>query len=225
MATNSSQSRTLASLAQIALTGSPVQQGQALRALDMAIAATRATSNTGTGGAKSAAEKTPSSEMCTVEVRYKPVALGADHAFIVTTDNDSVNYFRGGPQANNTGLNSPTSNSSSGKADTTKPPYDWKMGMYGPIVTEYGDYKKDTTDWTTTPSGQQTIARLPGNCNRLDGQFARHMNDIEAARINYLPLAANSNSTVRETLERAGFNNVEPVVWAPAWNTQLAMPK
>jgi hypothetical protein len=204
----------LAALTESARTGSPVEQGRALRELDR-VTGDRATSNalaTNTGAAP---------EVCTVEVRFKPVALGADHAFIVTTDADSTNYFRGGPQANNTGLNSPSGSSGGGGAANFDPRY----GIYGPIVTEYGAYRPGTTDWTTNPSGAQVVDRIPGNCDRIEGEFRRHMDDIEAAGINYMPLEQNSNSTVRETLERAGYPNVRPVEWAPAWNTQLPGPR
>jgi hypothetical protein len=191
-------------LQQLARFGTPVQQGEALRALDQA------------------STQAAAPEMCTVEVRFKPVALGADHAFIVTTDSNSVNYFRGGPQANNTGLNSPSGSSGGGQNGAE---FDSRFGIYGPIVTEYGAYTQGTVDWTTDPSGQQVVDRIAGNCDRIESEFARHMDDIEAAQINYMPLEQNSNSTVRETLERAGYPDVRPVEWAPAWNTQLPMPR
>lgn len=198
---------------------SPVSQGAALRALD-GMTGSRSTSDAIARGELTLADaRTTAPEMCTVEVRFKPVALGADHAFIVTTDSNSVNYFRGGPQANNTGLNSP-SGSGGGTAE-----FDSRFGIYGPIVTEYGAYRPGTVDWTTEPSGTQVVDRLAGNCDRIEAQFERHMDDIEAAQINYMPLNQNSNSTVREALERAGYPDVSPVQWAPAWNTQLPMPQ
>jgi hypothetical protein len=219
-------------LAQMAATGSPAQQGEALRALD-AMTGSRSASNALARGEAPApaAGRTATAEVCTVEVRYRPVGpdpvdigpirLGVNHAFIVTTDNDSVRYFRGGPQANNTGLNSPNSGSSSGSNDPQEPAFDPQYGIYGPIVTESGLYRPGTVDWTTSPTGRQVVDRIPGNCNRIEGEFRRHINDIEAAGINYTPLYQNSNSTVRETLERAGYPNVRPVVSAPAWSTQL----
>jgi|GEM_PF-2791168 len=196
-----------------ARTGSPVEQGTALHRLDAA---------TGNRQVSDAAVRGDApAETCTTEVRFKPVIGPTNHAFIVTTDADSTNYFRGGPQSNNTGLNSSSSSSSGGGEQV---PYDPNFGIYGPIVTEYGAYRPGTVDWTTQPTGQQTVAVTPGNCDAIEAQFSRHMDDIEAARINYEPLAANSNSTVRETLERAGFPDVSPVVWAPAWNSQLPLP-
>ncbi|MCJ2188969.1 hypothetical protein [Novosphingobium beihaiensis] len=199
-----------------ARTGSPVEQGNALRTLD-AMTGSRQASDAAVDQNAAPATMT-AAQTCTIEVRFKPVIGPTNHAFIVTTDADSANYFRGGPQANNTGLNSPSSRSSS---DAPQAPYDPEFGIYGPIVTEYGAYRPGTVDWTTEPSGRQTVAETQGNCDRIETELAHHMDDIEAARINYMPLAANSNSTVREALERSGYPDVSPVVWAPAWNSQL----
>ena len=178
----------------------PVQQGEAARAQDAARA-----------GAVP--------EVCTVEVRFKPVVGPTNHAFIVTTDGDSQNYFRGGPQANNTGLNS-----SSGSGGGTAP-FDSRFGIYGPIVTESGAYQPRTVDWTTNPTGAQVVDRFVGSCDAVEARLNRAIRDIQAVEINYRPLSQNSNSTVREALERAGYPNVQPVVSAPAWNTQLPMPR
>ncbi len=222
----SGQNDSLASAAQLAVTGTPLQQGQALRMLDQATG-TRAAANTLTDGAQSsttktaAKAKTPHPETCTVEVRYTPVAGGlANHAFILTQDSDSTRYFRGGPASRDGGLNSGSSNS--GSSDGTESSRgNPNNGIYGTIVTEYGLYRPRTIDWTTAPTGQQVVAIRPGNCDALDTEFARHADNIERANINYGPLAANSNSTAREILERAGFGNVQPVVWAPSWGIQL----
>jgi hypothetical protein len=178
----------------------PVQRGEAARAADTAKAA-----------------GTP--EVCTVEVRYKPVAGPTNHAFIVTTDGDSQKYFRGGPQANDTGLNS-SSGSGGGIV-----PYDRRFGIYGPIVTKTGPYQPNTVDWTTKPTGIQVIDQIRGNCDQVDARLKQALGQIQDAKINYMPLQQNSNSTVREALERAGYPNVQPVVTAPAWNTQLPPPR
>lgn len=196
---------------------SPLEQGRVLRALD-GVTGDRAVSNDLIAGRRTAPADEAGGHQCTVEVRYTPVALGANHAFIVTTDADSQRYYRGGPAANEGGSNSPSSGSS-GSGNNAD--FDPRFGVYGPIVTEYGDYRPGTIDWTTEPSGQQTVDVFRGNCDAVDHDLARAMDDIEAAQINYMPLHQNSNSTVREGLERAGYPNVDPVVWAPAWNTQL----
>ncbi|MEL6877132.1 MAG: hypothetical protein AAGL68_03430 [Pseudomonadota bacterium] len=197
---------------------SPVEQGRALAALDAQTGDPQRSNALALDPAGQPAHAAAAHETCTVEVRYTPVALGANHAFIVTTDADSQTYFRGGPAANNEGLNS-SSGSSSG--DAVSQDFDPEFGIYGPIVTEYGDYRPGTVDWTTDPSGQQTVDEFAGNCDEVDASLAGTMDAIEDARINYMPLHQNSNSTVREGLERAGYPDVDPVVWAPAWNTQL----
>jgi hypothetical protein len=205
---------------------SPVSQGAALRALD-GMTGNRSTSDAIARGELTTANvAATTSEVCTVEVRFKPIVDApyvrdlATHAFIVTTDSDSVNFYRGGPQANNTGLNSP-----SGSGGSNTAPFDGRFGIYGPIVTEHGVYRPGSVDWTTQPNGTQVVDRISGNCNRIEAQFERHLADIQAARINYMPLHQNSNSTVRETLERAGYPDISPVSSAPAWNTQLPMPQ
>jgi hypothetical protein len=221
LATTPAQDPMGQALAAVRNASNPIEAGNALRQLDQL---------TGTRRASNELAQAGNAEVCTVEVRYNPVNLGPiptgqNHAFIVTTDNSSVDYFRGGPQANQTGVNSPTSGSGSAANGTNRPAFDPRFGIYGPIITEHGPYREGTVDWTTNPSGSQVVDRIPGNCNRIEGEFRRHMNDIEAARINYMPLNQNSNSTVRETLERAGYPNVSPVVSAPAWNTQLPGPR
>lgn len=92
-------------------------------------------------------------------------------------------------------------------------------------MTESGPYRPNTVDWTTTPTGVQIVDRIAGNCNAVEARLSRAISEIQASEINYMPLAQNSNSTVREALERAGYPNVQPVVIAPAWNTQLSMPR
>ncbi len=220
--TGMSSQSLFAQLTQTAQTGSPVEQGRALAQLDQMYGSRQASN----AAVASPGAKAP--ETCTVEVRYTPifdapVVRGiANHAFIVTRDGDSTSYFRGGPLSRENGLNSGSSNSgSSGSGQTRSSQGNPENGIYGTIVTEHGAYRPRTVDWTTNPSGQQTVAVRAGNCDALDMEFARHADDIEAARINYGPLAANSNSTVREILERAGFGNVRPVVNAPSWDIQL----
>lgn len=211
-----------------ARTGSPVQQGEALRALD-GMTGDAATSDALARGelqlAQAATGTPPPADSCRIEVRYTPVLGGiANHAFVVTSDADSASYFRGGPSANTDGLNSGSSNSGSSGSSASSGGNP-NAGIYGTIATEHGAYRPGTIDWTTSPSGQQDVATRPGNCDRIDRDFGRHADDIEAANISYGPLGPNSNSTAREILERGGFPNVEPVVLAPSWSIQLPMPR
>ena len=202
-----------------ARSGSPLEQGEALRTLDAATGNRRATDAV-------ARREQPAPEVCTIEVRFTPVAQIANHAFVITRDADSISYFRGGPSSREGGVNSGSSNEgTSGSGGSRSSQGDRNSGVYGTIETEHGAYRPRTIDWTTEPSGRQTVAERPGNCDTIDRDFARHADDIEAAHINYGPLAANSNSTAREILERGGFPGVKPVVWAPSWGIQLPGPR
>jgi hypothetical protein len=157
--------------------------------------------------------------MCTVEVRYRPVIGPTNHAFIVTTDGDSQNYFRGGPEGNGFGSGSSGSGASSASSNTSGG--DRANRGWGNIVTRSGAYVEGTIDWTTNPTGQQTVQTMPGNCDAIEAQFAREADAITEARIPYSPFGPNSNTTVRELLESAGITGVEPVVWSPGWNAEM----
>ena len=163
-------------------------------------------------------------------MRFKPITVagiripGANHAFIVSTDGDSQNYVRGGPSANNDGVNSGSANSGSSGSDGSRSsngPRD--AGIYGIVATEYGAYRSGTVDWTTTPSGQQDVALLPGNCDAVETRIVRAADAIEASQTTYGPPAANSNTAARVVLEQAGFPDVQPVVGAPSWNLTIPL--
>jgi len=206
----------------------PVEAGTRLRALD-GLTGDRRVSDaivgnaTGEVSAKTQADAGPAPEVCRIEVRYTPVAGGiANHAFVVTSDRDSTSYFRGGPSARTAGSNSGSSNSGTSGSDASQSSQgNRNVGVWGTIVTEHGAYGPRTIDWTTAPSGQQDVARVPGNCDQIDRTMGAAADDIARANISYGPLGPNSNSTAREILERAGFPNVQPVVTVPSWNIQL----
>lgn len=124
--------------------------------------------------------------------------------------------------SSNPSNSSPSANGSSPGASRGGPGAN--NGPWGPIVTDYGRYVPGTVDYTTDPSGQQTVAVTPGNCDAIEGQLTRHADDIEAAQIPYNPLGANSNATARELIERSGLPQVDPVVRVPGWGTQLPGP-
>ena len=212
-------------LAQLVRSGSPLEQGAALRALD---------AQTGDRALSEAlvAQSASAGEQCRVEVRYTPITLGgfrvpgANHAFIVTTDGDSQNYVRGGPSARNDGVNSGSSNSgTSGSGGSQSSNGPGNAGIYGIVATEYGAYREGTVDWTTTPSGQQDVARVAGNCDAIEARMIRAADAIEATQTTYGPLAHNSNTTARVVLEEAGFPGVQPVVGAPSWNLSFPLAR
>jgi hypothetical protein len=223
----------------------PVEAGAALRSLDK-LTDSRVSSN----ALAQAAPPTGSgavTDQCRVDVRYTSVALGANHALIVTTDSDSTNFFRGGPSAEGPGSGSSGplgsasggssggssrsgssngSNSSNGSSPGSgRGGPSANNGPWGPIIMTQGAYRPGTIDWTTSPGGQQVAQIKPGNCDAIESQFSRHANDIQRASIPYNPLSTNSNATVREILERSAVPIPQPVVWAPGWNTQLPMPR
>jgi hypothetical protein len=147
---------------------------------------------------------------CRVEVRFKPVLRISNHAFIVTSDSNSTTYFRGGPQSREETLSIATISER-----------EFGNIIFGRIITSTGSYTRESIDWIVSPSGSQTVAILPRNCDEIDRELGHHLSDIERARINYNPLYRNSNSVIREALERAGYSGIAPVVRATAWDTQL----
>ena len=229
----------------------PVAQGNALRQLDALTGDRVATDHLVQGpGASpasgSAAQPAPASTpspTCSVDVRYTPVALGANHSFVTTTDSNSTQYFRGGPSAGgpssgasgalgsaSSGSQSQSSGSgSSHSSDSSNgsSPGSGRggpgrnNGPWGPIQTDHGLYRPGTVDWTTNPVAIQHVKTLPGTCDSIDHQLATHADEIDRAQIPYNPLSTNSNAVARQILAESGINPGRPVVWAPGWNTQL----
>jgi hypothetical protein len=210
-----------------ATSGSPLAQGEALRALDQMTGSRAATDLVARGGPTTqgnSGEGERTAEVCTVEVRYKGIGATANianHAFIVTTDGDSTNFFRGGPSG--VGIGSGSSGSGASSASSNTSGGDQAERGWGTIVTSRGAYTQGTIDWTTNPSGQQTVQTVPGNCDAIERGFARTTDAIEASNTPYSPFGPNSNSTVREILERNGIQGVRPVVTAPGWETSIPL--
>jgi hypothetical protein len=168
----------------------------------------------------SANEKT--NETCTVEVRYRGIGATANianHAFIVTTDSNSTNFFRGGPSG--VGIGSGSSGSGASSASSNTSGGDQAQRGWGTIVTGRGAYTPGTIDWTTNPSARQTVQTTPGSCDAIERDFARTADAIQASNTPYSPFGPNSNSTVREILERNGIQGVRPPVTAPGWETTI----
>jgi hypothetical protein len=213
----------VAQLARTAQTGSPVQQGAAMRELDQ-MTGNRPTSDAiARGEAPAAAQaKTDAPEVCRVEVRYNPIAATANiatHAYIVTTDGNSTNYFRGGPTGVGFGAGSSGSGASSQSSGTSGG--DQAERGWGTITTRYGSYQPGTPDWSTNPRATQVVQTTPGNCDSIEAGFASTANAIRDARVPYSPFGPNSNSTVRELLENNGIQGVTPAANAPGWNTNI----
>jgi RHS repeat-associated protein len=181
--------------------------------------------------------------LCRVDVRFKKLGPGYYHAYIVSTEPDgSQTYFRGGPSAagpssgsfgaissgssgSSSGSSGSNSSGASNSSNSSSPGsgrggVGQNNGPFGPIVMNTGPYRPGTVDWQTgsPPSMNVLNNNEPCGCNT---DFAKAMRDIQNAHIPYNPLSTNSNATVREALERSGFNPGEPPVWAPGWETQL----
>jgi len=181
--------------------------------------------------------------LCKIDVRFAQLGPNWYHAYIVTTDTDgSRTYYRGGPSAGgpSSGASGAISSGSSGSlsgwsgsnssgvsnSSNSSSPGSGRGGAgnnngpWGPIVTEHGPYVPGTIDWETgTPPTMNIVDNNePCGCN---SDFSRIMQDIQNANIPYNPFSTNSNATVRETLERAGYHPGTPPVWAPGWGTQL----
>jgi hypothetical protein len=210
-----------------AASGSPLAQGEALRTLDQMTGDRAATDLVARGGPSTkgqGAEGENNHETCTVEVRYRGIGATANlanHAFITTTDSDSTNFFRGGPSGVGIGGGSSGSGASSAGSNTSGG--DQAERGWGTIVTSRGAYVPGTPDWTTSPSAQHTVQTTHGNCDAIERNFAQTTDAIEASNTPYSPFGPNSNSTVREILERNGIQGVRPAVTAPGWETTIPL--
>ena len=130
---------------------------------------------------------------CKVEVKSKPVALIANHLFIVYTNATGTYFYRGGP---------------SGDGITS----------YGTIVTDSGLYLPGTIDYVRrAPSvtAAESSAACVGTC------FDSTSNQIESANIPYGVFTPNSNSVIRTLLHSCTIQEVKPNVWAPGWETYI----
>ena len=180
-------------------------------------------------------------ETCTVEVRYNPVALGASHAFIVTTDSNSQNYFRGGPSgdgpssgpsgqlgsasggssggSSRSGSSDGSDSSNGSSAGSGRGGPDRNNGPWGPIVTDMGAYRRGTIDWN--PDAQRQVVEVrTGSCDAREAVFADTARRVQDAVIPYNPLSSNSNATARTIIESAGIW-ATPDAFVPGWVTQL----
>ena len=108
---------------------------------------------------------------CKVEVKSKPVALIANHLFIIYTNTTGSYYYRGGPSGDG-------------------------ISGYGTIVTDSRLYFPGTIDYVRrAPSviAAESSAACVGTC--FDGPFI----PVESANIPYGVFAPNSNSVYPDT--------------------------
>ena len=137
------------------------------------------------------AGKPSSGVKCKVDVRSKPVALIADHLFIVYTNATGSYYYRGGPSEDG-------------------------IASYGTIVTDSGLYLPGTIDYVRrAPS----VTAAEGSAACAGGCFDSTSSRIEEGDTAYGVFTPNSNSVIRTLLHSCSIREVKPNVWAPGWET------
>ena len=183
--------------------------------------------------------------LCRVDVRFKALQGGPHHhAYILTTEADGTQtYFRGGPSGGgpssggsgvttsaggggSSGASGSGSSRSSDSGNSSSPGSgeggaERNNGPWGPIVTDSGPYVPGTIDYQTGTPPSVTVHDDDKACDELNKKLGSAMQAIEDKAVPYNPFTQNSNSTVREALERSGLRQPVPPVWAPAWQTQL----
>jgi hypothetical protein len=132
---------------------------------------------------------------CKVDVRSKPVALIANHLFIVYTNATGSYYYRGGPSRNG-------------------------IGGWGTIVTESGKYLPGTIDYVVSAP---SVTAAEGTTSCAGGCFEITSGRIKAGKIAYGVFTPNSNSVVRTLLRTCSIREVKPNVWAPGWETVIPL--
>ena len=142
------------------------------------------------------AGKPSSGGKCKVDVRSKPVALIANHLFIVYTNATGSYYYRGGPSDDGT-------------------------PSWGTIVTDSGRYVPGTIDYVQrAPS----VTAAEGTAYCVGGCFDTNSYRIEAGNTAYGVFTPNSNSVIRTLLHTCNIREVKPNVWAPGWETIISLP-
>jgi hypothetical protein len=139
------------------------------------------------------AGKPSSGGKCKVDVRSKPVALIANHLFIVYTNATGSYYYRGGPSDDGT-------------------------PSWGTIVTDSKRYLPGTVDYVQrAPS----VTAAEGTAYCVGACFDITSNRIEAGNTAYGVFTPNSNSVIRTLLRSCNIREVKPNVWAPGWETVI----
>jgi Ca2+-binding RTX toxin-like protein len=158
--------------------------------------------------------------MATIEVRVSfledyPLFPPHHHAYIVITrDDGSQTYLRGGPTAQGDPGDALGSNSSS---------------SFGNIVNVSGAYVPGTIDWAEpgVDASRIVFSGTDSQVQALEQQMLARLNEINNAHIAYNPFSQNSNSVVGELLEAGGLPRVLPDLpggneaWAPAFDHDL----
>ena len=132
---------------------------------------------------------------CKVDVRSKPVALIANHLFIVYTNATGSYYYRGGPSGDG-------------------------ISSWGTIMTDFGLYGPGTMDYV---SGAPSVTAAEGAAYCAGACFDSTSYRIEAGNTKYGLFTPNSNSVTRTLLHTCSIREVKPNVWAPGWETVIPL--
>ena len=182
---------------------------------------------------------------CKVEVRFKHIGLGYNHAYILLTDTQTgTRYvYRGGPSQDapgGSGSSGPLSGASGGSGSRSSGsdssgsnvgsspggfgngglfgPY----GPWGPIHCDHAVYLSGAPDWDPGNPPSANVNVNPNFSWQVYNQtFVDTLERINSALIPYNPLSTNSNAVARTVLQDSGLNPTKPSGWAPGWDTNL----
>jgi RHS repeat-associated protein len=188
------------------------------------------------------------SGLCNIVVRFSPVAFGlAYHAYILTTDDNGTQFFRGGPApgypgpssgssgasssspggASSQSSRSCSSNSGSSNSGNSSSPGSGpggpgqNTGPWGPLTTTAGPYTPDSVDYDPGNPPSVPVLSNDAPCGPYNSQLNQALNQIQNANIPYNPLSTNSNATVSNALQQAGLPVPTPPVRVPGWGHSL----
>ena len=181
-------------------------------------------------------------ELCFRGIRGFPA--GPQHAYIVVTDEDGTEYyFRGGPTGEGLGSSgsssdssgsssqssgSASSNPSGGSSNSSSPGSNrggagMNNGPWGPLRCDYGRYTDRTIDWVD-PAYRNCITLIDDDkpASYYLDKLKQAADQINRLEVPYNPFSTNSNAAAREMLERAGIPvPKENLPWVPGWGTKL----
>jgi len=177
--------------------------------------------------------------LCKVVARFRQLGsvstkLGTltwDHSYVLTVDENGVNYFGAfptgnGPSSGSTGgLSSGSSGSSSHRSSD---PCGSNKGTssgnpFGTLKARTGAYTPDiaATDYTDANTTTALLADTPGSCDVLNLGLQGAKESINNLNLGYDPFYNNSNAAAFSALQYLGIDYETPPVRAPGWGHNL----
>lgn len=143
--------------------------------------------------------------METIQVRYGPHALTdyapGYHKYIVYSSSDGNEFYaRGGP-----------GNIGPGANDGGDP----SPSFFGPIQTEFGEYRPGTPDWDPDFDNPFEVVLQGDDLSNEWHKIENAMREIDIEEWPYHVIKRNSNSAVDEALRRSGVPLPKGDYWAP----------